>query len=128
MEAILLELLHRLEAIEDVHPEVGDSDVREAMSRAMFAGFIRPQPGYVLPGSFAMFTPEGDRQVREALAWFVPAANAAAERAGLVTFHQRLAAFQNGKVRTARTNDTEGYFGWAPPEQYDESGRLIQRG
>lgn len=127
MEAVLLELLHRLEAVENAHPELGDTSVRDAMRRTVFAGFIRPQPGYTLPESFAMFTPEGNRRVQEVLAWFLPAANAAAESAGLTTFHQRLAAFQNGRVRTARTHDTEDYFGWAPAGQYDESGQLIRR-
>ena len=75
MEAVLLELLHRLEAVGDGHPELSDSDVREAMSQAVFAGFIRPQPGYMLPDSFEMFTPEGDRRVRDVLEWFLPAAN-----------------------------------------------------
>src|SRR5262249_3445868 len=125
VEGMLLELLHRLEAIEDAHPELGDSDVREAMSRAVFAGFIRPQPGYNLPDSFEMYTPEGDRKVREVIEWFLAAARPAAASAGLSTFHQRLAAFQTRGVRTARTNDIEGYFGWAPPEQYDEAGKLL---
>jgi len=128
VEAVLLELLHRLEAVEDAHPEVGDSDVREAMSRAVFAGFIRPVPGYALPESFGMYRPEGDRRVREVLAWFLPAFDAAADRAGLSKCHQRLAALQSNKVRTARANDTEEFFGWAPPEQYDESGGLLRRG
>jgi hypothetical protein len=125
VEAVLLELLHRLEAIEDAHPELGDSDVREAMSRAVFAGFIRSQPGYNLPDSFEMYTPEGDRKVREVIEWFLAEARSAATSAGLSTFHQRLAAFQNKGVRTARTNDTEDYFGWAPPDQYDEVGKLL---
>lgn len=127
VETVLLELLHRLEVIEDAHPELGDSEVREAMSRAVFAGFIRPQPGYSLPASFAMFTPEGDRRVREVLAWLLPALTTAAEGAKLSTFHQRLAAFQNGNVRTARTNDTDEFFGWTEPDQYDEFGRVFGR-
>ena len=72
------------------------------MGEAAFAGFVRPVPGYVLPDRFAMFTPEADRKVRDALAWFLPAACDAAERAGLDTFRKRLDAFQNLKVRTAR--------------------------
>ena len=125
MRDLLLELLRRLEAVDDAHPEVGDSEVREALGMAVFDGFVRPQSGYELPESFAMNTPEGNRRVREALAWFLPAANSEAMRAGFVTFHQRLAAVQDYDVLTARGNDAEEYFGHSPPEEFDESGEAI---
>ena len=80
---------------------------------------------YTLPDRFAMYRPGGDQRVREVLAWFIAAFAKAAEHDGLVTFHQRLAAFQNRKVRTATTLGIEDFFGWAPPEQYDEAGKLI---
>src|SRR5712692_9697287 len=67
MDAVLLELLHRLEAIGDEHEELFDSDVREAMDAAVFYGFILPKTGYVLPDKFAMFSDEGDRLVRQTL-------------------------------------------------------------
>lgn len=128
MEPLLLELLHRLEAIADTHTEIGDTVVREALSETVFLGFVRPEPGFLLPETFGLATPDGDRRIREVLEWFLPAANAVAERVGLVTFHQRLAAFQDGNVRTVRTNDTEEFFGWAPPEQFDDAGQLKKPG
>lgn len=48
MQAILRRLLDRLDAIAEQHEEVGDSDVREAMSAAVFHGFLRPAPGAVI--------------------------------------------------------------------------------
>jgi len=125
MESVLLELLCRLEALGEEYGDLYDSEVRQAMSAAVFAGFIRALPGYTLPDRFAMYRPGGDQRVREVLAWFIAAFAKAAEHDGLVTFHQRLAAFQNRKVRTATTLGIEDFFGWAPPEQYDEAGKLI---
>lgn len=71
MESVLLELLCRLEALGDEYGELYDSDVRQAMSAAVFAGFIRALPGYTLPDRFAMYRPGGDQRVREVLAWFI---------------------------------------------------------
>lgn len=126
MDEVLLELLHRLEVVGDAYEELFDSEVREAMDAAVFRGFIKPEPGYVLPNEFAMFTPAGDRRVREVLTWFLPAARVAAERAGLNTFHGRLGAFQNLDIRTARQNDYNDFFGWADPELFDAAGNVIR--
>lgn len=122
MDEVLLELLHRLETVGDAHEELFDSEVREAMDDAVWQGFIRPRPGYALPEQFAMFSPEGDAAVREALAWFLPAANIAADRSGLDTFSKKLKAFQNLEVRTSRQNDYNDFFGWANPQHFDEAG------
>jgi hypothetical protein len=42
MQAILRRLLDRLDAIAEQHGEVGDTAVRDAMSDAVFDGFLRP--------------------------------------------------------------------------------------
>ena len=127
VDEVLLELLQRLEAVGDEHQELFDSEVRKAMDAAAHYGFIKPEPGYTLPVEFAMFSPDGDGQVREVLAWFLPAAHRAAELAALDTFHKRLGAFQNLEVCTARKNDYNDFFGWANPELFDEAGTVIRR-
>lgn len=128
MEQVLAELLKRLMAVEEAHDEVTDTDVRERLDDAVHHGFLIPTPGYRLPDEFAMYTPEGDRAVRDALAWFLPAATTAAATEGLDTFHKRLAAFQGSGVTVGPQwvcyND---FFGWANPERYDESGNVIPR-
>ncbi len=101
MQAILHRLLDRLDAIAAEHEEVGDTDVREAMSAAVFDGFLRPVRGFALPDRYAMFSDEGDQLVRLALADFLPAANQHAAEAGLASFHERLSTFQNRKLRSA---------------------------
>jgi hypothetical protein len=47
---------------------------------------------------------------------------------GLDTFHKRLAAFQNGEVRTEQTNFYDDFFEWSNLELFDESGDVIRRG
>jgi hypothetical protein len=128
MEKVLAELLTRLMAVAKAHGEVEDTEVRERLDDAVHHGFLIPTPGYRLPDTFAMYSPEGNRAVRATLDWFLPAATAAATAEGLDTFHQRLAAFQNLGVTVGPQrvcyND---FFGWADPARYDSSGNVIPR-
>jgi hypothetical protein len=129
MEKVLAELLERLVVIVQAHAEVEGEAVEERLDDAVHHGFLIPTPGYRLPATFDMDSPEGDRAVREVLEWFLPAATAVAAAQGLDTFHKRLAAFQNLEVTVGPQqmcyND---FFGWANPEHYDERGNLIPRG
>ena len=127
MQAILRRLLDRLDSIAEQHDEVGDTDVREAMSAAVFNGFLRPIPGFVLPAQYTMFSDEGDRLVYQALAEFMPAANDHATASGLASFHERLSAFQDGEVRSRVGTYYDDYFGWANPADYDASGTVVSR-
>jgi hypothetical protein len=127
MERLILELLERLEAIGEQHEELFDSEVRESMDKAVGAGFLRPETGYVLPDTFGMYSREGDQQVREALAWFLAAAAKSAVAEGLNTFQKRLAAFQNHEVQTAQKNDFNDFFGWANPDHFDEAGQVVRK-
>jgi hypothetical protein len=127
MQELLRQLLDRLDAIAKLHEEVGDTDVREAMSDAVFDGFLRPVAGFVLPNRYAMFSEDGDRLVGQALAGFLPAANRSAAESGLSSFHQRLSAFQDGTVQSADGSYYDDYFGWANPEDYDASSTVVPR-
>jgi hypothetical protein len=86
MQAILRRLLDLLDAIAEQHGEVGDTAVREAMSEAVFDGFLRPVSAFALPDRYAMFSEEGDLLVKRALAEFLPAANHSAAEAGSQPF------------------------------------------
>jgi hypothetical protein len=127
VKPILRRLLDRLDAIAEQHEEVGDTDVREAMSDAVFDGFLRRVAGFELPERFAMFSKEGDRLVRQALAEFLPAANRHAGEAGLASFHERLTAFQDSAVQSAAGSYYDDYFGWANPKDYDAEGTVVAR-
>ena len=122
MQAILRRLLDRLDAIAEQHGEVSDTAVREAMSGAVFDGFLRPISAFALPDRYAMFSEEGDLLVKRALAEFLPAANHSAAEAVLSTFHERLSALQDVDVRSAGGSYYDDYLGWADPEDYDASG------
>lgn len=127
LQAILRRLLDRLDSIAEQHEEVGDTAVREAMSDAVFDGFLRPISAFALPDRYAMFSEEGDLLVKRALAEFLPAANQSAAEAGLSTFHERLSALQDGDVRSAGGSYFDDYLGWANPEDYDALGTLRPR-
>jgi hypothetical protein len=127
MEQILLELLIRLEAIGDRDESLFDTVVRERMGDAVFFGFIKPRPGFVLPDDYGM--PEAaNRAIKAALGAYIEAAGALAPAAGLDTFHKRLAAFQNAAVRTAeQKNYFDDFFGWSNPQLFDEAGNVRPR-
>ncbi|HBI44607.1 MAG TPA: hypothetical protein DDY78_17420 [Planctomycetales bacterium] len=127
MEFLLLELLNRLDSVEEIHPEVSDSDVREAMGNAVFFGFIKPDADFVLPDVYAMYTADGNRRVKEALVPYLDAAPSIALTLGITTFHGRLAVFQNDEVKSVGGNYYDDYFGWSNPQQFDKSGNVIRR-
>jgi hypothetical protein len=126
MEQLLLDLLCRLEAIGDRDESLYDTVVREKMGNAIFFGFIKPEPGFVLPDDYGM--PEAEnRAIQAALGTYIEGAQALALAGALNTFHKRLAAFQNSAVRTAeQKNDYEDFFGWCNPELFDEVGNVTR--
>ncbi len=128
MEKLLAEFLERLVAIAQTHPEIEGEAVEERFDAAVHHGFLIPTPGYRLPDTFDMDSPEGDQAVRVVWEWFLSAATTAASSEGLDTFHKRLAAFQNLDVTVGPEqmcyND---FFGWTNPARYDESGNVIPR-
>ena len=127
MDAILLELLLRLEAISNEHKELFDSEVRERMGLAVFHGFVKPMHDFQLADDFGMFSSNANAQVRSALAEYLEKGNALAANLRLSTFHQRLAAFQNDAVRTPGQvwNDFDEFFGTTDPDWYDHEGNVI---
>ncbi len=114
MKTVLKNLLNKLDAISKEHEEVGDTDVREQMSEAVYEGFIVQTPGYVLPAEFGMFESEGDIAVRVALSEFIPAACGS----DISTPQKRFAAFQDGFVLSDAGNSYDEYFGHS--DSFDE--------
>jgi hypothetical protein len=124
MEEALLVLLQRLEVIEQSHDGLGDTNVRDHMGADIFRGFLRPQSGFLPSGEYGM-EPEANRLIAEALVEYCCAANEAAGRAGLTTFQERVAAFQNSNVRTASGADYNDYFGYLVAADCDAAGNAL---
>jgi hypothetical protein len=124
MEQLLLDLLNRLEAIGDRDESLYDTVVREKMGNAVFFGFVKLLPGFVLPDDYGM-PEEENKAIKAALGTYVDGALTLIPAGGLDTFHKRLAAFQNPAVRTAgQKNDSDDFFGWSDPELFDEAGNI----
>lgn len=126
MEELLRRLLNRLDVIGRDHSELYDTECRDRTGDAVFDGFVRPREGYTLPDDFALYTPEANRAVKEALAEYIDAAKAKAAELGLDTFHDRLEAYQLEDVKS----DVDGsyyddFFGYAHPDEYDDDGNYI---
>lgn len=127
MEAILFELLSRLERLGEAHEELYDSEAREEIGNIIMDGFIRRKPEFAIPTRLGMLSDAADAEVRQALRSYIENANILAQELGLTSFHARLAAIQNRNVRTNPTTaaDYEELFGHTPPECYDEAGNVL---
>jgi hypothetical protein len=126
MEQLLLELLYRLETVGDRDESLYDTVVRQKMGDAVFFGFIKAEPGFVLPDDYGM-PEEENRAIKAALEAYIEGARVLAPAAGLDTFHKRLAATQNSAVWTAeQKNEYDDFFGWSNPELFDEVGNVTR--
>jgi hypothetical protein len=125
VEEALRRFLARLEAIDEDHEGLGDTNVREHMGEDVLRGFLRLEPDFTPSGEYGL-GPEGNRLVGRAIARFVTAARAAAEQEGIGTFHGRLAAFQNGAVRTADGSDYNDFFGVMDGSWFDAAGNDLR--
>jgi hypothetical protein len=120
MQSALRQLLSDLEDIGDLHEELLDTHVREAMGEALFLSVLRRETGYRLPSAFGMASLQADQIVASTLSKFASAAASEIDQADLNTFHQRLAAFQDSTVVTEGGNDFEEFFGSTDPSLYGE--------
>jgi hypothetical protein len=113
MKKALKLLIDELDKIYKEHEEVGDTDVREQMYDAIHNGFIVPHAGYTLPGSFGLFSDEGNEKVRAALQNFLTHPDVVTATTSLSTPEERLAAFQDAEVQSNEGNTHDEYFGYA---------------
>jgi hypothetical protein len=126
MEELLLELLNTLEEVGQSHEEIADTESREAMRRAVFKGFLKPEPSFSLPTDFGLDDDNANHVVGQALGKYIQAANAKATELGL-DFHGRLRAFQNPNVQTSSGTTYDEFFGYASPDWWSESGEWLGR-
>jgi hypothetical protein len=113
MKNAFLSLLNQLEVISDEFNEVTDTYVRDQMREAITRAFFKPDPGYILPDEYGMFSVEGNAKVKVVLSQFIVAARIEAEQNGLSTPVDRLDAFQNIEAQSCRGNTYDEYFGHA---------------
>lgn len=127
MEEALRTFLEQLEAIEENCDceGFGDTICRDFMGDEILRGFLRLEPNFVPTGEYDLDPPKANKRVGKAIEKFVRTARKAAEREGLTTFHQRLAAFQNLEVRTAGGADYNDFFGYKDGSDFDADGNEL---
>ncbi len=125
-DELLLELLETLEEIGRSHEELYDTVCRDEMGDAVFHLFIKPAASYKLPKDFGLYSDDANQRVGAALSRYVASAKELAAKLSVADFHARLAAFQNGDVRTSRgRNSFDDFFGWSDPACFDKSGNVV---
>jgi hypothetical protein len=116
----LRQFLTALDAIGEKYGEFGNHDVRENLTDAINFGFIKLQRRYQLAATFGMLSGQGNELVRGAIKTFLTHPEVVAAGKKLKTPEERLNAFQDNDVRTAKGNTFFWYFGVVnKPEAYD---------
>lgn len=125
MDELLRQLLDALDEVAEEHEEIYDTECRERMGDPVFHLFLKPGSAVDrFPSDFGLFDEEANQRAHAALMRYVRDATALASRLGISTFHARLAAFQNGDVRSGAGNYFDDYFGWMNPASFDEHGNV----
>ena len=125
MEKLLKQLLNRLRSIGETNPEIYDTECRNKVGDAVFAGFLRPATDFVLPNSFGLYNASANEMVREALASYIDEAGRHARISAHLTFKQRLKAFQDGTIKSDGVERCfDDLFGYMPPDEFDEAGEI----
>jgi hypothetical protein len=128
MDELLRNLLDALDLVGDAHEEIYDTECRVRMGDPIFFLFIKPKAEYVMSDNFGLNSDDANRQVKAAISHYIRVASERAQSEGLSTFHERLAAFQNGSVRSTKArNYFDDFFGWSNPANFDQDGNVIGR-
>lgn len=109
----LSQLLNSLDKIGKINDEIGDTDVREKMSKAIHRTFIEPVGSYELPDEFGMFSDEANRLVKSALESFLNSVIPKIGSAGLASENERMNAFQDDDIESSEGMYYDDYFGYA---------------
>ena len=125
MNDLLKQLLNQLEAVGSSNEEIYDSECRDRMGESILSGFVRQKEGIILPVSFGLHSAEANGAVRLALTEYIGRANQLAATLGITAFHERLAAFQNGAIKSDREGAYfDDFFGYSSPDAFIESGEV----
>jgi hypothetical protein len=127
MDDLLKDLLDRLGLVGQNHEEIYDTECRDRMSTAVFDGFIRQLDDFVLPPEFGLYSPGANESVREALAIYINEANVRAAALHLISFHDRLSAFQNSQIKSTNRGDYfDDLFGYSDPKAFNAEGDIVE--
>lgn len=125
MKTILHKLLCKIEMIGEEHEEIFDTAVRLKMRSAIIDGFVRAQGNTAIPIDVALGSEELNASVHKAISSYVKDANELASKRNIISFHERLDAYQDDDVTTEQGNDYDEFFGHLPSEDYDENGNVL---
>ena len=125
MDEFLRQLLNRLDAVALENEEIYDSESRDRMSRAIMDGFVRGQGVDSLGDNYGLHSPEANQTVREVLVKYIKMCNQESSRRDLVRFDDRLAKFQDSKVKSdVEGNYYDEFFGHADSDWFDQNGQV----
>lgn len=112
----LRELLDNLDKVENKHPEIHDTMVREILCDTILDSFVfgSTTDDIYIPSDneYAMFSNEGNEAVHKALVQFVTHPEVEEARRQLAIPEERLVIFQDDEVESSNGSHYDSYFGW----------------
>ncbi len=111
MREPLVRFLEALEAIGVEHGEVYDTDVRERMADAVEQRLITRSRQGELSDDFGMFSPEGNRLVRDAVASYLAEAGPIADALNLDEAARR-ASVWDAEAASTKGMPVDEFLGW----------------
>jgi len=112
LKTALTQLLFALDRVQDEHREVCDTVVRDILRRVITEAFILPQPRFVMPTAFGLYSAVGNAKVQAALENFLSHPDVQSAFVSL-TPEQRLAAFEDISVRSDSGFTYDSFFSHA---------------
>ena len=124
MNDLLKNLLDGLSAIGKSHEEIYDTECRERMGLAVFDGFVRRVPNFVLSDDFGLYETEANQSVKQLLSKYIFAANNLTDINNVQSFVERLSSFQNDTIQSDSGEYYDDFFGFSNPSSFDSFGEL----
>lgn len=125
LKKAITDFYNQLEELADMHEELTDTDVREALALTLNYFFVWGKPLDRLPVRYYMFSKEGDRALGDAVFDFLHKAAAIAAREGVPNGQSRHEALQDFSVVTRQGNTFDLFIGSSdgplPPEELHPS-------
>jgi hypothetical protein len=113
LSQVTLEFYNALESIGEKHEELYDTDVREALHRALSYYFVWGNDTSVMPVNYSMFSGEADELVSKAVRDFCVHANALAAAEKVAIGQDREDILQNPALATNGERSYDDFIGHA---------------
>ena len=100
LATLIRDLFSRLELVSQEHPELTDTETREAVFETLNCYFVWERISEPPPKNYRMYSADGNQGVQQAISRFIAKGLVAAKKEGVAVGQPRLDALQDKSIRT----------------------------